>query len=184
MASETASNVLAFWQEAGPKRWFAKDDDFDAEIRARFEPAHLQAARGELADWALSWQGSLALLLLLDQFPRNLWRGSGHAFATDPLARGIAAAAIAAGHDKAAPAELRVFFYLPFEHSEALADQDRCVILCEALDAQSGSEWGRWARQHRDVIKRFYRFPHRNAAMGRETSPEERTFLDSGGFSG
>jgi uncharacterized protein (DUF924 family) len=176
-------DIIEFWQAAGQKRWFAKDDAFDAEIRSRFEAAHHQAARGELAGWGSSWQGSLALLLLLDQFPRNLWRGSAHAFATDPLALSLARAALEAGHDQAAPAELRVFFYLPFEHSEALADQDRCVALCEALDAQ-GSDWARWARQHRDVITRFARFPHRNPALGRATTAEEQAFLDSGGFSG
>jgi uncharacterized protein (DUF924 family) len=178
------STVIAFWLAAGPKCWFAKDDAFDAEIRTRFEGLHHQAARGELADWASDWQGSLALILLLDQFPRNLYRGSGHAFATDPLALSLARKAIASGQDRAAPADLRVFFYLPFEHSEVLADQDRCVALCEALDAREGSDWARWARQHRDIIVRFGRFPHRNAALGRETTSEEQEFLDSGGFSG
>ena len=180
----TANDVIEFWQKSGPERWFAKDEAFDAEIRARFEGLHHQAACGELTDWSGTWQGSLALLLLLDQFPRNLYRSSGHAFATDRLALSLARAALAAGQDQAAPAELRVFFYLPFEHSEALVDQDRCVELCEALDARSGSDWARWARQHRDVIARFGRFPHRNAALGRETSAEEQAFLDSGGFSG
>lgn len=178
------SEVIEFWQAAGPQRWFAKDDAFDAEIRARFEPAHHQAARGELAQWSGNWQGSLALLLLLDQFPRNLFRGSAHAFATDPLALSLARAALAAGHDRAAPAELRVFFYLPFEHSELIADQDLCVARCEALDAESGSDWTNWARMHRDIIARFARFPHRNAALGRASTAEEQAFLDSGGFSG
>jgi uncharacterized protein (DUF924 family) len=179
----TPADIIEFWQAAGPPRWFAKDDAFDAAIRTRFESLHLQAARGELAEWSSSWQGSLALLLLLDQFPRNLYRGSGHAFATDPLALSLANMALAAGHDQAAPAELRVFFYLPLEHSEALPDHDRCLALCEALDA-GGSDWARWARQHRDIIVRFGRFPHRNAALGRATTPEEQQFLDSGGFSG
>lgn len=178
-----AREIIEFWLAAGPERWFAKDEVFDAEIRSRFESLHHRAARGELAEWSSSWQGSLALLLLLDQFPRNLYRGSGHAFATDPLALTIADAAITAGYDQVAPAELRVFYYLPLEHSEAIADQDRCVELCEALDA-GGSDWARWARQHRDVIARFGRFPHRNAALGRTTSAEEQAFLDSGGFSG
>lgn len=178
-----ASEIVAFWRDAGRASWFAKDDAFDAQIRTRFEAAHHSAARGELSDWAQSWEGSLALLLLLDQFPRNLWRGSAHAFATDPLACGIARAALAAGHDRAAPAELRVFFYLPFEHSEDLADQDLCVSLCEALDVE-GSDWTQWARMHRDIIVRFGRFPHRNAALGRQSSAEEQSFLDTGGFSG
>jgi uncharacterized protein (DUF924 family) len=178
------STVIEFWQTAGSERWFAKDDAFDAEIRTRFADLHHRAARGELADWTNDWQGSLALILLLDQFPRNLYRGSGHAFATDPLALSLARTALAAGQDQVAPADLRVFFYLPFEHSEVLADQDRCVALCEALDAQEGSDWARWARMHRDIVARFARFPHRNAALGRETGSEEQAFLDSGGFSG
>jgi uncharacterized protein (DUF924 family) len=180
---QSPDDVIAFWREAGPTRWFAKDDDFDAAIRARFEADHHAAARGELAHWMADWQGALALMLLLDQFPRNLWRGSAHAFATDPLALSLARAALDAGHDKAAPADLRVFFYLPFEHSEALADQDRCLALCQALDAE-GSEWTRWAAMHRDIIVRFGRFPHRNAAWGRESTPEEIAFLAGGGFSG
>ena len=183
MTSVTPQAVIDFWREAGPPRWFAKDEAFDAEIRSRFEAVHHAAARGELMDWAAHWQGSLALLLLLDQFPRNLYRGSGHAFATDPLALGIARTAIAAAHDQESPAELRVFFYLPFEHSERIEDQDRCVELCKALDAD-GSDWTRWAEQHRDIILRFGRFPHRNAALGRATIAEEQAFLDSGGFSG
>ena len=175
--------IIEFWQAAGPERWFAKDDAFDAEIRTRFAGLHHRAARGELADWSGSWQGSLALILLLDQFPRNLYRGSGHGFATDPLALSLARAAIAAAQDQAAPAGLRIFFYLPFEHAEALSDQDLCVALCERLDAQ-GSDWTPWAKMHREIIVRFARFPHRNAALGRTTTAEEQEFLDSGGFSG
>jgi uncharacterized protein (DUF924 family) len=178
-----ASDVVGFWRDAGPERWFAKDNAFDAEIRARFKPAHHQAARGELAAWAGTWQGSLALLLLLDQFPRNLWRGSAHAFATDPLALSLARAALTAGFDREAPFALRIFFYLPFEHSESIIDQDRCIELCEALDA-TGSDWARWARLHRDIIARFGRFPHRNPMLGRESTMEEQAFLADGGFSG
>lgn len=180
----SAKAVIAFWREAGPLRWFAKDLAFDAEITARFAAAHHAAARGELADWAGSWEGALALLLLLDQFPRNIWRGSAHSFATDTLALSIAKAAILAGHDKAAPAELRVFFYLPLEHSETLADQDRCVALSQTLDAESGTEWAKWAEMHRDIIARFARFPHRNAMLGRESTAEELAFLAEGGFAG
>lgn len=175
--------VIDFWLQAGPEKWFAKEAAFDAEIGLRFEGLHHAAARGELADWADHWQGALALLLLLDQFPRNLYRSSAHAFATDPLARSIARAAIDAGHDQAAPENLRVFFYLPFEHSELIEDQELCVELCARLDA-SGSEWAKWARLHRDVVVRFGRYPHRNAALGRATTPEEQAFLESGGFSG
>lgn len=179
-----AAEVIGFWQAAGPDKWFAKDDGFDAEIVRRFEAAHHAAARGELAEWEQSAQGALALLILLDQFPRNIWRGSAHAFATDPLALTVADRAIAAGHDMATEPALRLFFYLPFEHSEALADQDRCLALCRALDEESGSAWSRWAELHRDIIVRFGRFPHRNACLGRASTAEELAFLAAGGFAG
>ncbi len=176
--------IVDFWRAAGAAKWFAKDDAFDEAIRTRFTGAHYSAARGELKDWLDDWEGSLALMLLLDQFPRNIWRGSAHAFATDPLALSFARAAISDGHDGNAPAELRVFYYLPFEHSEALEDQDRCVALCTALDAETGTEWTKWADMHRDVIQRFSRFPHRNTALGRASTQEEQQFLDGGGFAG
>jgi uncharacterized protein (DUF924 family) len=180
----SAHAILNFWRNAGPAKWFTKDASFDADIAAQFEAAHHAAARGELADWADSWEGALALLLLLDQFPRNIWRGSAHAFATDPLSRAIARAALDAGHDAAAPPELRVFYYLPFEHSEDLADQERCVTLCQTLDAASGTEWSNWATMHRDIIVRFGHFPHRNAMLGRDSTAEEVAFLADGGFAG
>lgn len=180
----TRRAVIGFWQEAGPAKWFAHDDAFDVAIREQFEKAHHAAARGELSGWMASWEGSLALLLLLDQFPRNLFRGSAHSWATDPLAKCLADRALDAGHDAMAPAELRVFYYLPFEHSEDLADQDRCLALCRALDRASGSTFSNWASLHRDIIVRFGRFPHRNAALGRVTTAEEQAFLDSGGFAG
>ncbi|QUD90000.1 DUF924 family protein [Phenylobacterium montanum] len=181
----TPADVIGFWTKAGPARWFDKSDAFDQEIRERFEAAHHAAARGEFAGWGETAEGALALLLLLDQFPRNLFRGSAHAFATDPLARRIAERAIAAGHDLATGVQLRQFFYLPFEHSEALADQDRCLELMLGLDRATGDEdWSKWANIHRDIIVRFGRFPHRNTAFGRQTTPEEQAFLDSGGFKG
>lgn len=183
MIPDLASEIIAFWQAAGPKRWYAKDHGFDRAIAERFEAAHHAAARGEHEDWTNSWQGTLALLLLLDQFPRNMFRGSAHAFATDPLARNVARAALAIGFDKQAPTELRMFFYLPFEHSEDIADQDLCLELCEAFEAEGGAS-AEWARMHHDIIARFGRFPHRNSALGRETTEEEQAFLDSGGFAG
>jgi uncharacterized protein (DUF924 family) len=173
--------VIAFWRRAGPRAWFKKSDAFDAEIRARFEPFHHAAARGEYDAWVETPEGSLALLLLLDQFPRNLYRGSGHAFATDPKARSVARAAIDADHDRAHPPQLRGFYYLPFEHSEDPADQAKAVELCEALERETG-ESAKWARSHRAIIARFSRFPHRNACLGRATTAEEQTFLDEGGF--
>lgn len=126
----------------------------------------------------------LVLLILLNQFPRNRFQGSAHAFATDPLARSLSAAALPAGFDQECPADLKVFCYMPLEYSELLTDQERCVARCEALDAASGSEWAKWAGLHRDIIARFGRFPHRNAELGRISTPEETEFLTSGGFSG
>jgi uncharacterized protein (DUF924 family) len=179
------ADIINFWRSAGPKRWFEKSPAFDDAIRVKFEPTHHAAARGEYAKWEESADGALALVILLDQFPRNLYRGSGHQFATDPLARRITSDAIARGFDKAGNLDLRDFFYLPYEHSENLADQDRGIALCEALSAETGDEsWLKWARIHRDIIARFGRFPHRNHALGRDTTAEEQAFLDEGGFAG
>jgi uncharacterized protein (DUF924 family) len=175
----SASAIVGFWREAGPARWYKKDDAFDAELRVRFEAAHLAAARRELDSWAVTAEGALALLLLLDQVPRNIYRGAAHQFATDPLALRIASEALAAGHDQAVEPSLRQFFILPFEHSERLADQDRAVQL-----AQGDAELTKWAVIHRDIIARFGRFPHRNSALGRDTTPEEAAFLAAGGFGG
>ena len=171
-------DVLAFWRAAGPGRWFATDPAFDAEFDCRFREAHFAAARRELDGWADTAEGSLALLLLLDQFPRNVFRGTGHAYATDPLARHFAVAMVEAGQDAQIERELRLFCYLPFQHSEVMADQERAVALLQAMDQ------AKWALHHRDIIRRFGRFPHRNAALGRESTPEEREFLAQGGFGG
>lgn len=175
------NDILGFWLGAGPAKWFKKVAAFDEAIRLKFEPTHHRAARGEYDAWAATAEGALALLLLLDQFPRNLYRGSGHAFATDAKARALARAAIERGFDRKVEPTLRNFFYLPFEHSEDLTDQDDCLALC----AEAGvADDIKWAGLHRDIIVRFARFPHRNAALGRITSPEEQTFLDAGGFGG
>ena len=154
-------------------------------IRLRFEPTHHAAALGEYSDWIHSAEGALALVLLFDQFPRNLYRGTAHAFATDPLARSIAGPAIDREYHLEIEPPLRPFFYLPFMHSEDLADQDRSVALYEEHDAETGDvDSLKFAVIHRDVIRRFGRFPHRNAAFGRESTPEERVFMVDGGFSG
>jgi uncharacterized protein (DUF924 family) len=175
------TEIVEFWRNAGPKAWFAKDEAFDEAIRARFEAAHLAASRGEYADWAGAAEGALALVLLLDQFPRNLYRGSAHAFATDSLALSIAKSAVAAGHDQAMAIPLRLFFYMPFEHSEAATDQDRSVAL---ITATGEADYTRYAALHRDIIVRFGRFPHRNAVLGRRSTTEELAFLAEGGFKG
>lgn len=177
-AAQAPAMVVAFWRDAGPAQWFRGGDAFDALCRDRLGRAHHAAARRELDRWSATSEGALALLLLLDQIPRNIFRDSGHAFATDGLARHFARVALDAGHDAAFEPALRAFFYLPLEHSESLADQDRSVALFEAL---GDANYRNYAIAHRDVIARFGRFPHRNAALGRETTPEEQAWLDAGG---
>jgi uncharacterized protein (DUF924 family) len=176
----TPEDVLQFWREAGPGRWFRRDDAFDAAFRERFLATHEAAASGALASWADSAGGALALVLLLDQFPRNAFRGTARVYATDAQARAMAQAAIEAGFDHQVDADLRQFFYLPFMHSENIEDLDRCVALNQAV----GGEALRYAMHHRDIVRRFGRFPHRNAILGRQASPEEERFLAEGGFSG
>jgi uncharacterized protein (DUF924 family) len=172
--------VVDFWREAGPGRWFAKDADFDRRFRERFFSLHEKAARSELDDWLKTPDGALALVVLLDQYPRNSFRDTPRMYATDALARDVANAAIAAGHDRAIEVGLQVFFYLPFGHSEELADQERSVTLCERL----GEPTLTLAKHHRDIIRRFGRFPHRNPILGRPMRPEEQRYLDEGGFAG
>lgn len=176
----TPADVVDFWREAGPASWFRKDAAFDDEFRARFLAAHDAACRGELDGWAQDAQGALALLILLDQFPRNAFRGTPRMFESDGKACEIARQALRRGYDGQADTQLRNFFYLPFMHSERLADQDLAVELTRKL----GDEALRHAQIHRDVIERFGRFPHRNALLGRATTPEEQRFLDDGGFGG
>lgn len=175
------NDILGFWRSAGPAKWYAKSDAFDSAIRLKFEPVHHAAARGQYDDWAHTAEGALALLILLDQFPRNLYRGSGHAFATDSKARAVARAAIERGFHMQVEPDLRQFFVLPFEHSEDLADQDFGLAVVAELD---DAELLKWAKLHRDIIARFGRFPHRNPCLGRLTTAEEQAFLDDGGFAG
>jgi len=179
-AAADAAAVVAFWRDAGPSRWFAKNEAFDSEFRERFLDAHLAAARRELDGWSDTVEGCLALLILTDQFPRNAFRGTARMFATDALARHFARIALLAGYMQQVDQALRPFFCLPFEHSEDLADQDLSVQLHATLDAASQS----WAETHRDIIRRFGRFPHRNALLLRTPTPEETSFLDAGGFAG
>lgn len=181
MSEITPADIVSFWREAGPEKWFKPDDDLDRTIRSRFLTVHEAAARGELAGFEDSAEGALALMILLDQFPRNMFRGSARTFATDPLARAVATRAIARGFDRATDETMRPFFFLPFMHSEALADQDRCVQLYATL---GNADLTKWATLHRDVVAKFGRFPHRNGVLGRETTPAERDFLDRGGFAG
>jgi uncharacterized protein (DUF924 family) len=175
-----ARAVIEFWLAAGPGLWFAKDPDFDRRFRDRFAEAYAAAASGALAHWAQTADGALALILLLDQYPRNAFRGTPRMYATDAAARAEAERAIAAGFDRTVAPELQPFVILPFGHSEALADQERSVALCRRLGAPHLEH----AEHHRDIVRRFGRFPHRNAILGRASTEAERTYLDNGGFRG
>ena len=185
-----AAEVLLFWfgppgERGKPqKRWFVKSEAFDREVGARFLPLYGKAAAGKLARLKETAADCLALILLLDQFPRNMFRGTPRAFATDPLALETARHAVAQGFDRAMLPVERMFFYLPFEHSEALADQLEACELNEALDAYPETkDVYRYALAHRDIIQRFGRFPHRNAILGRASTPEELEFLKGPGSS-
>ena len=181
----TADAILEFWFADGPDTfrpcWFQKNEDFDNAIRERFGALVAPARDGALDDWAATPQGALALLILLDQFPRNLFRGSPDAFASDPHARHIARGALARGFDLALTPIQRPFIYLPFEHSEDMADQDRSCALFEGLrdTPKHASPHGAidYAWRHRVVIRRFGRFPHRNAALGRVNTAAEVAYL-------
>jgi uncharacterized protein (DUF924 family) len=178
-AAEAAA-VVDFWREAGPDRWFEKDAAFDRRFRDRFVHLHEAAARGELGGWLALPNTALALVLLLDQFPRNAFRGTRRMYATDAMARAVAAAATDAAYDKAIETGLRLFFYLPFGHSENLADQELAVAFCRDLGQPDLGH----AERHRDIIRRFGRFPHRNPIIGRTMTPAEQRFLDDGGYAG
>lgn len=175
-----AADIVDFWKKAGPDKWFDKDAAFDSHFHDRFRDTHFAAARRELDDWLEGAESSLALMLLLDQFPRNCFRGTAHMYATDPLARLFADEAIRRGHDQAVSEDLRVFFYLPFSHAEDIAAQRRACDLNQPL----GGLYLQHAEEHRDIVERFGRFPHRNDILLRETTPEERQYLEEGGFSG
>jgi uncharacterized protein (DUF924 family) len=175
------ADIIAFWREAGKERWWKKDDAFDAMIRGRFLGLWQEARAGGLQDWRASDDGLLALAIVLDQFPRNMFRGDARTYATDPLARDVASQAIAAGTDRRVDQTLRQFLYMPFMHSEALVDQERCIAL---FGAAGEPESARFAEGHAAIVRRFGRFPHRNKMLGRTTIDEEQTFLDEGGFSG
>jgi uncharacterized protein (DUF924 family) len=187
LAAEAASDpkvhgkaVVDFWREAGPTLWFAKDPVFDQRFREKFSSLYEAAAGGKLAHWLQQAESALALILLLDQYPRNSFRGTPRMYATDALARQMTSAAIAAGHDLAIEVPLRLFVYLPYGHSEDLADQERSVELSQNVNAHSVER----AKHHRDIVRRFGRFPHRNAILGRQSRPEELRYLAEGGYAG
>jgi len=175
------AEILGFWREAGPARWYRKDAAFDAIIRTRFMALWERAVSGGLSPWEASDDGALALVIVLDQFPRNMFRDEPRAYCSDALALEAAHRAIARGADTRIEPELPEFLYMPFMHSEHLADQLRCV---ELFRNAGSPENLRYAEDHADIIRRFGRFPHRNRILGRATTPEEQAFLDGGGFSG
>ena len=169
-----ATEVLGFWfDELGESRWFAKDESLDAVIRSRFLPVYEQVLTMSPSEIATP-QRALAAVLVLDQFPRNMFRGTPRAFAADATAREVARRAVDAGFDAALTPAQRLFLYLPFEHSEDTADQALAVRLIEPLGNES---WTIYARAHQSLIERFGRFPHRNAILGRASTPEEEAAL-------
>jgi uncharacterized protein (DUF924 family) len=174
------AEVIDFWIAAGPELWFAKDPEFDRRFRDRFLADHEAAARGELSYWLGSAEGALALVILLDQYPRNAFRDTPRMYDTDALARKAAHAAFAAGYDRAISADLRKFLLLPFAHSEDLADQERAVALARRIGPVDLAR----AEHHRDIVRRFGRFPHRNRILSRESTPEELRYLADGGYQG
>ena len=188
-SNQSVQQVLDFWFGDPPgeyrQAWFTKDPVFDAQIRERFLPLYEAAAAGRCAAWGSNPQARpldcLALIVVTDQFPRNMFRGEARSFATDPIALDAARRLVASGADRELLPVQRQFAYLPFEHSENLKDQQRGVDLLSALDGlPQMQEPGLWARRHLEIIARFGRFPHRNADLGRESTAEERGFLEGG----
>lgn len=177
----TPTDILNFWKDAGWDRWYAKNDDFDAEVTRRFRTLWDEAVAGGLASWEASDDGTLALILVLDQFPRNMFRNDPRAFSRDRLARDLSVRAVALGVDQRVEQQMRQFVYMPLMHSEDLADQEHC---CALFRATGEADNLKFADEHADIIRRFGRFPHRNRVLGRSTTPEEQAFLDAGGFGG
>lgn len=173
--------VLTFWREAGSSRWFTPDEEFDNLCRRRFLPTYERAAAGELASWEQTADGALALVILLDQLPRNMFRGGPKAWATDSLALEVAQRAIVRDLDYEVGPALRRFFYLPFMHAEDLAAQKHSLRLVEGL---GDPETMGWAKHHHDIVVRFGRFPHRNAVLARASTPQELAFLEESDFRG
>lgn len=174
-------DVISFWKQAGPKKWFAKDDGFDQEMRQQFMPLLEQAIEGQLDHWKENADACLGLILILDQFSRNLFRNNPKAFSQDPAALSAARHALEQGYELKVDPELRSFIYMPLMHSEALEDQKESL----RLQTLGGKEANiKAAKEHFQIIERFGRFPHRNQILGRQTTPEEEKYLQSGGFKG
>jgi uncharacterized protein (DUF924 family) len=180
---QTAERVLHFWlEEIGPAGWYAGGAEIDAKVRARFEPLWQEAMAGGCGPWLTDARGALAYVIVTDQFPRNMFRDRAEAFASDALARAAAKLAVAAGWDMAVPEPERVFFYMPHEHSESLIDQDESVRLIGSRLPRTGEAYAVHAEAHRAVIRAFGRFPTRNAALGRASTPAEAAWLAAGGY--
>ena len=178
-----AEDVLSFWlDEVGPAGWYKQDDALDQAIRDRFEGAWQAAAEGSYSLWLTYPSGVLAYIILTDQFPRNMFRGDGRAFATDRAALTAAKVAIGKGWDMKIDEPARQFFYVPMMHSESLCDQDRCVRLLADRMPQSGAPNMLHARAHRAVIRQFGRFPYRNQALSRSTTANEDAYVNAGGY--
>jgi uncharacterized protein (DUF924 family) len=177
----TPADILAFWRAADRERWYKRDAAFDAEVRSRFFELWQTAAAGELSSWEATDDGALALVIVLDQFPRNMFRDDIRTYSSDGLARAVADRAIARGADMGVEPALLEFLYMPLMHSEQLADQRRCV---ELFRKTGNADNLKYAEDHADIIRKFGRFPHRNRILGRPTTLPEQAFLDSGGFSG
>ena len=177
----TPQDILDFWLNLDPKAHFTKDDEFDAELTERFGQALTEARNGAYDNWACTADGALALIILLDQFPRNIYRGTPDMFASDAKALAAAKMAIGKKFDEGFPAAHRTWFYMPFMHAEDLADQVHCIVLCHSAGLDNNVSF---AIDHADIIRKFGRFPHRNKIVGRTSSREEEEYLDDGGFSG
>ncbi len=173
--------IIDFWlDEVGPAGWYTPPEGLDDLIRSRFETDWNDAMHGDVKGWTCSPGKALALLILLDQFPRNMFRGTAKAYSSDAKALALAKLAISAGHDLATPEPARQFFYMPLEHSESLTDQDRCVRLM-SMNIES-TELLRHAKAHRDIIRKFGRFPYRNVHLGRASTEAEQEYVKAGGY--
>jgi len=182
MPATKPHDLIQFWFGLDRKAWFTKHPAVDQRVRQLFLPLYELGAVGQLAHWQRSPADCLALVILLDQFPRNMFRGSARAFAADPLARAAASVILEHAWDKAMSPDERMFAYLPFEHSESLADQERCLVLMKEIAVFPESvDLPKWAEAHLAIIRRFGRFPHRNDALGRQSTPEETEFLKQPG---
>ena len=192
------ADVLEFWfgtlndsgraDSAHSQRWWRKDPSFDASIRERFAPLHAAIANGERETWLEQPRERLAYVIVLDQFSRNMFRDTARMFAADARALDAARGGVAHGDDRRLAADERSFLYMPFMHSEALADQERCIELFAQFarelpesERESARAQRQYAERHRDIVRRFGRFPHRNRLLGRESTPEEQEFLKQPG---